>query len=312
MSTVQQAKILPNMTVSDLVEQMSRCKVLGAGRLSRAASIVAEMFSDEDYTNFLSLAGPMVAGGLRTMIGDLVTRGFVDAIVTTGANIVHDIIEALGYHHLVGTLPPNDLELKRKGIGRIGDIYVEQAAFEAVEKLSYKVLESIPEERRQRIAVQDLIQALGSELTDPESILVKCRNENVPIFSPAFLDSMIGLNLWTYSQTNTLAVDEIQDMNRLIQLGLQARKSGAIMIGGGVPKHHALIANIFRNGVDAAIQITMDRPEPGGLSGAPLEEAVSWGKIKESGKYATVICDATICFPIIIAAVLNTVQDRKR
>ncbi len=312
MKIVKQIKILPQMRVGELVEQMTGTSVLGAGRIGEAASIITEMFSDEESTNFLSIAGPMVPGGLRNLIGDLASRGFVDAIITTGANIVHDIIEALGFHHLVGTFSADDANLRKKGIGRIGDIYVEQAAFEALEKFSYSVLDKIPESSRQRITLGELLGEIASTLTDQNSILAKCRNANVPIFSPAFLDSMIGLNLWTYSQTNKLVIDELQDMNRLMQMGLDARKSGAIILGGGVPKHHTLIANLLREGVDLAVQITTDRPESGGLSGATLEEAISWGKIREEGQHTTVICDATICFPLIMAAVLDKVKMRKK
>jgi deoxyhypusine synthase len=93
----------------------------------------------------------------------------------------------------------------------------------------------------------------------------------------------------------------------------EAKKVGIIMLGGGVPKHFALFANTFREGVDAAVQITMDRPEPGGLSGASLEEAISWGKVKPKGRAATVICDVTIAFPLIVAAALekSTISKKK-
>ncbi len=312
MRIVKHLDIAPEMKVAELVTQMKDSAVLGAGRLGEAASIIAEMFSDKDSTNFLSIAGPMVPGGLRKLIGDLVSRGFIDAIVTTGANIVHDIVEALGFHHEVGTFLADDVDLRRRRIGRIGDIYVEQAAFEALEKFSYEVLDKIPDTTRQRITIGQFLENVTSTLNDKDSILVKCRNANVPVFSPAFLDSMIGLNLWTYGQTHKLVIDELQDMNRLMQLGLDAKKSGAIILGGGVPKHHTLIANLLREGIDLAVQITTDRPEPGGLSGATLEEAISWGKIKEGGLSTTVICDATICFPIIIAAVLDRVKTRER
>ncbi|MFH0848334.1 MAG: deoxyhypusine synthase [archaeon] len=312
MKIVEHARISPRMKASGLVHQLAGCRVLAAGKLGEAASIVTEMFSSQEYTNFLSIAGPMVPGGLRIVIGDLVERGFIDAIITTGANIVHDIVEALGYHHFVGTFSANDAQLKKRRFGRIGDIYVEQAAFKALEKFSFNILDNLSEDRRQRISLGDLLEAVASRLSDPDSILVKCRKMNVPIFSPGFLDSMMGLNLWTYSQTKRLVIDELQDMSRLINLGFDADKSGAIILGGGVPKHHTLIANIFRDGVDSAVQITMDRPEPGGLSGASLEEAISWSKVRERARYVSVISDATICFPLIVAAVLDKVSTRRK
>lgn len=305
MKAVEQMRVHPHMTVNQLVQQMDACGILGAGRIGQAATILTEMFSDEECTVFLSLAGPLVAGGLRQILAELVDRGYVDAIVTTGANIVHDIIEALGHRHFVGSLSADDPRLRKDGIGRIGDVYVRLQAFEAVEKLVFQALDEMPEDRRRHLAVQDFLNQITSKLSDPSSILAKCKARNVPIFSPGFLDSMVGLNLWTYSQTKALAIDPLQDLKRLMQLGLEAKKSAAIILGGGTPKHHVLMANILREGVDLAIQITMDRPEAGSLSGAYLEEAISWGKIRRGAKYVTVIGDAVVCFPLIVASALE-------
>jgi len=311
MKTVEQMRVHPHMTVDELVHQMERCGTLGAGRIGLATRVLSEMFSDTECTVFLSLAGPLVPGGLRRIIAELVDRRSVDAIVTTGANIVHDIIEALGYRHYVGSFFVDDSELRKKGIGRIGDVYVQLKVFEAVEKLVLQVLDGISEEERKRLALQDFLHRIADTLHDPTAILTRCKARNVPIFSPGFLDSMIGLNLWTYNQTKSLTIDLLQDLKRLMQLGLDAKRSGAIILGGGLPKHHVLMANILREGVDFAVQITMDRPEAGGLSGAYLEEAISWGKIRRKGKYVTVIGDATICFPLIVTSALERATGKR-
>lgn len=309
MRIVKQMKIHPHMTVDQLVQQMDTCGILGAGRIGRAAAILTEMFTDQECTVFLSLAGPLVAGGLRQIIADLVDRGLINAIVTTGANIVHDMIEALGYRHFVGSFSADDPQLREDGIGRIGDIYIELKAFEALEKLVFQVLDGIPEKEKRSLAIQDFLNRITERLSDPSSILARCKARNVPVFSPGFLDSMVGLNLWTYSQTKSLTLDPLQDLKRLMQLGLEAKKSGAIILGGGLPKHHLLMANILREGVDLAIQITMDRPEAGSLSGAYLEEAISWGKVRQKAKYVSVIGDAAVCFPLIAAATLERVAE---
>ena len=312
MNVAQQMKIHADMTVDQLVQQMDACGTLGAGRIGRATKLLTEMFSNPDYTVFMSLAGPLVAGGLRQILADLIDRGFVDAIVTTGANIVHDIVEAMGYRHSVGLLSADDRKLREDGIGRIGDVYIQLEAFEALEKLTFQALNELPEDRRKRLTLQDFLSQVTAKLNDPSSILAKCRERNVPIFSPGFLDSMIGLNLWTYSQTKPLSIDLLQDLKRLMQLGLDARRSAAIILGGGTPKHHILMANILREGVDLAIQVTMDRPEAGSLSGAYLEEAVSWGKIRQGAKYVTVIGDVTICFPLMVASALSRVPSHRK
>ncbi len=129
----------------------------------------------------------------------------------------------------------------------------------------------------------------------------------VPVLCPAIYDSMLGINLWTYSQVRKLVLNPFLDFSKIVDLCYEAKKVGAIILGGGLPKHYTLISNIFRGGVDAAIQITNDRPESGGLSGAPLEEAISWGKVKHRKNLVTLIGDASILFPMAIASVINKI-----
>jgi deoxyhypusine synthase len=118
-------------------------------------------------------------------------------------------------------------------------------------------------------------------------------------------DSILGFQLWTYSQGKKLVLDPLGDVSTLVDTVYEAKKSGIVILGGGLPKHFGLFANTFRGGVDVAIQITMDRAEPGGLSGAPLEESVSWSKAKSEEKTVSVVCDATIAFPLIVSAALD-------
>jgi len=291
--------------VGQLVAEMRECGVLGAGKIGKAAELATEMFGDPDYTVFLTLAGPLVPGGLRRIIYDLIDQEYVKVVVTTGANMVHDMVEALGYKHLVGTFLAEDKELKAKDIGRIGDIYIEQKAFRGLEKWMFKILENIPEEKREHMSTAELLFEMGKRIQDPESILATAARKDVPIISPGFVDSIAGFHLWVFGQDKKMGIDPLLDVKKLMDKVYEAKKAGVIILGGGYPKHFALFANTFREGVDCAIQITMDRPEPGGLSGAPLEEAISWGKIKPEGKAVTVICDATIAFPLIVAAALE-------
>ena len=145
---VKHMKLNGGLTVGDLVSEMNKCGVLGAGNIGKAAEIVKELFSDKDYTVFLTLAGPLVPGGMRQIIRDLIEQEYVNAIVTTGANMVHDMVESLGHHHWLCTFLAEDKELKNQDIGRIGDIYIEQDAFKGLEEWIYQTLESIPEEKR--------------------------------------------------------------------------------------------------------------------------------------------------------------------
>jgi len=292
------------MSVNQLVKEMNATGVLGAGNIGKAADLVSEMFDDPDYTVFLTLAGAIVPAGFRHIIADLIDRELINVLVTTGSNMVHDMVEALGYHHSIGTFGAEDRRLRKENIGRIGDIYIEQEAFQSLEKWLYQTVEAIPEEKRRRISAAELLNEVGKRIKDRGSILAVAARKKVPIICPAFVDSIAGFQLWMFGQDRILRVDPLLDVSLLMDKVYEAQKSGIIILGGGVPKHFALFANTFRDGVDAAVQITMDRPEPGGLSGASLEEAISWGKVKPKGKAITVVCDVTIAFPLIVAAAL--------
>jgi len=298
-------RLQKHLSADALVTQMQDAGVLGAGKIGKAAELTANMFGDPDYTVFLTLAGALVPGGLRTVIADLIDKEYVNVLVTTGSNMVHDMVEALGYCHYQGTFHAEDKRLKQEKIGRIGDIYIQQEAFQALEKWLNKTLDEISEKDRQRIASSTLLYELGKRIKDRNSILAIAAKRNVPIICPGLVDSIAGFQLWMFSQDKRLVIDPLLDVKKLVDKVYEAKKAGIIILGGGWPKHFALFANTFREGVDCAVQITMDRPEPGGLSGASLEEAISWSKVRPKGGAVTVVCDATIAFPLIVAAALD-------
>lgn len=295
------------ITVNELVKEMHNAGVLGAGKVGKAAELIAEMFSDPEYTIFLSIAGAMVPAGLRKIIADLVYNEFVNVIVPTGANIVHDLVEALGFRHYIGSFTVQDEKLRHKGLGRIGDIYISQKAFQQLEKWLGEALEEIPEQKRKKIAPYELLYEIGNRINDSDSILATAAKRNIPVICPAIADSIVGFQMWVFSQSQELTLDPLLDTQKITEIVFDSKKTGEIILGGGWPKHYSLFANSFRNGLDSAVQITMDRPEPGGLSGASLEEAISWNKIKSEGKTVTVVSDATIIFPLIVAAALDRV-----
>ncbi len=285
------------MSLDDLVREMSGTRVLGGGRIGEATDVVAEIFRDPSYTNFLTIAGPMVPAGFRLLFGDLIDRGFIDALVTTGANLTHDVIESLGLHHYQGSFHADDRKLIQAGYSRIADIFVKETSFEKLDKTVRKFVSKIPVAERKNIAYSDLLTRLGLMINDEDSILYKAARKKVKVFSPGLLDSILGFSLW---------------ITKIVEMAMTADKIGVVILGGGLPKHHTLLASVLREGVDRAVQITSDRAEPGGLSGAPLAESISWRKIRKGGKFVDVYGDATICFPLIVGAVLDRVKKRNR
>ena len=303
---VNHVKISKGMKISDFIEEMGNAGVLGAGRVYRATNLLSEMIKDPELNIFLSVAGPMVPGGMRSIIVDLIKNGIIKVLITSGANLTHDLLESFGGSHY-RNYGFDDEKLHDSGMGRIGDIYTKSEDFEIFENEINHILEKIASET-EITSIQDFIYHVGTQITDENSIIKAAADNNVPIYAPGIIDSMLGLQLWMFNQSNKLGLDAVADMHQLSDIVFESDKVGAVILGGGLPKHYALASNLLKGGVDAAIQITMDRSETGSLSGAPLEEAKSWAKARAGSNLVTVVGDATVLFPLVLAGALDLVD----
>jgi deoxyhypusine synthase len=233
--------------------------------------------------------------------------GYVDLIVSSGANLTHDLVESFGGSHYQGT-KQDDEQLQESGIGRIGDIFTKSDDFEVFEEEIQKIFAQI-NQKHKVISIKDFIHEIGLLIDDEESIIRTASKKNVPIFAPGLIDCMIGLQLWIYCQENDFTLSAVADMADLSDFVYDSKNVTACMLGGGLPKHYTLASNILTGGIDAGIQITLDRSEGGSLSGAPLEEAKSWAKAKCGSNLVTVVGDATVLFPLIVAGALDKVKE---
>ncbi len=284
---------------TDIIGLINSLKDTGfnAKRLALACNIYQEMIEDKDCVKFFGQAGALVPAGMQGIIHDFIEEGFIDVLVTTGATLTHDIAETLGYHHLQGEINIsnlNDVNLYKEKINRIYDVFLPNSVYEGIEDFVSKL--EIPEKN---MPVSSFLKFLGEQIPyDSNSILKICAEKNVPIFCPAFTDSGLALQLGFHHQD--LNLNHFKDMLEMVNIAWDAKKAGVCIVGGGVPKNFIFQSLQFcPNSASYAIQITMDRPEPGGLSGATLQEAISWGKVHENAKYSTLISDATIALPLI-------------
>jgi deoxyhypusine synthase len=301
---VNQIHLKPEMTVNQLVTAMGNAGAYNGGSLSRAVDIYELMLRDPEATKFFGLAGAMVPAGMGGIVSDLIKSGHIDVLVSTGANLTHDIIEAIGCRHYRGTAFCNDVELRHDEINRIYDVYLPNEAFEEFEEFMQDVFGKL--EPGSTISISVLLRHIGKHLRS--GILHTAYHNNIPIYCPAVQDSMVGLQYWLFSQTNTVTVDAFADMPGLMDRCFTTKKAGALLVGGGVPKNFILQSMLMTpNGFDYAVQLTGDRPDLGGLSGATLDEARSWGKITEEAQAVTVYGDATITLPILVAAVMERI-----
>jgi deoxyhypusine synthase len=302
---VIQLHVKPGMTVNELVTAMGKAGAYNGGALFRAVNICEQMLCDKETTKFFGLAGAMVPAGMGGIVSDLIKDGHIDVLVSTGANLTHDIIEAIGCRHFHGTAFCNDIELRHDEINRIYDVYLPNEAFEHFEEFMQEVFGKL--EPKSTISISGLLDHLGSNLKS--GILHTAARKNIPVYCPAIQDSMVGLQYWLFSQTNNVTVDAFADMPALMDICFTTKKAGALLIGGGVPKNFILQSMLMTpNGFDYAVQLTGDRPDLGGLSGATLDEARSWGKITEEAQAVTVYGDATITLPVIVAATLERIR----
>jgi deoxyhypusine synthase len=301
---IEHVKIEPIMRVSELVDRMDKSGVFSAGRLAEAVDIYQEMVKD-DATVFMGVGGALVPGGLRRVLVEAICDDLVDVMVTTGANVTHDLIESFAGRHLRGEAMVDDAKLRRQGISRIYDAYVPQGAFELFEDKIQPMLAEVAEIDT-RMSSAKLLREIGLRLHDRNSFLRAAARHEIPVFAPALADSILGLQAWLYSQDHEFIIDSLLDVREMVELAGKAEKPGAVLLGGGVPKNFVLQSMLLTpRAFEYAIQITMDRPEHGGLSGATLEEAKSWGKVSPNARLVTVVGDATVIFPLLIAALLG-------
>lgn len=311
-------------TVSDMLAAY-RGSSFQSRTLAKCADIFSAMLSDrEKLTIFLGLAGAMIPAGMKKVISLMVVEKMIDVIVSTGANMYHDVAEALGGYHYVGSPDVDDRELYESNVDRIYDVFADEKKYREIDNevmsLADKLAESegVMSSRRFLHHLGHYIDGSG-EGDREDSVIWNCWKHNVPIFIPALNDSSIGLGItqhyvhYLQKGLKPLVIDEIRDNYEIFQIKKAAKKTGVIYVGGGVPKNYiqqtAYLQDLFGvpdSGHEYGFQLTTDRPEWGGLSGCTFKEGLSWGKERPSGKYATCYCDATISLPLIVKAVLET------
>ena len=305
MKEIKGIKLNKNTKIIDLVSGMENIG-FQATQLSKAVKTIQRMKKDK-ATIFLSFTSNMVSSGLREIIAQLIKNKFVDAVITGVGSIEEDLIKT-EKPFLLGSFDADDKELDKKGINRIGNIYVPDDRYTFLEdKLTpfFKRLYKKQKENKKLISPQELIFELGKETKDKNSILYWATKNKIPIFCPGITDGALGLQVYFFKQKfRDFGIDVTSDMEKLGKKVLEADKTGAIILGGGIAKHHTIGVNILRDGLDYAVYVSTGTEYDGSLSGARPKEAISWSKINKEGNYVFVNGDATIIFPLIISCFL--------
>lgn len=319
---VEPFAVTPDLAASEMLARMEKISFQGRN-LATARRIWEKMLGD-DCTIFLGMAGALSAGGMRLIVAHLIEQRYVDCLVSTGANLYHDLHETRGRRHYVGSPRENDAALQADHIDRVYDTYASEDEF--VDNDEWIAAFVMTLERRPYTS-REFLYLLGEHLwkeTGRQGILTAAYRASVPIFCPAIADSSIGMGLSQARHRDPAAglIDVIGDIIESANLVIRHPRTASVVLGGGTPKNFINQASVQAEFYDDrvgghryALQIVTDVPHFGGASGSSLEEAQSWGKLATDAEQVTVQADVTVALPILVSALTasagETVAARK-
>ena len=304
MQPVKDLRLLKDTTIAELLAQFKAGGGFVAKHVAEGAAIFGQMLKDKQCVKFLSFPAALIATGCRGVIKDLVRKRLVDVIITTCGTLDHDIARCFQDYYL-GSFALDDRELHRKGINRLGNVLVPNESYGIV--LEKKLLPMLAEIYREQktLSTRELCGEIGRRLENEDSILFWAAKNRIPVFVPGITDGAVGSQIWMFRQKHPdFMIDVFRDEEELARIVFEAKKGGALMIGGGISKHHTIWWNQFRDGLEYVIAITTAVEYDGSLSGARIREAISWGKVKEDAAHVTIEGDATVLLPLVVAPFL--------
>jgi len=307
MKKIEDFNIKKESSADEIVRQMESSGGFTAKDIGIAVNILEEMIKNKECLKFLSFPASITATGTRGIIRDMIKKKWFDVVIATCGSLDDDIARSFKeYYH--GSFMLDDKELQKKGIQRLGNILVPKESYGLI--VEEKLREWLPEiyKEKKDIATYELNWELGKRLNE-NSILYWAWKNQVPVIVPGITDGTVGYQLWEFWQDHKdFRVNVLKDEQLLSDLAWNAKSSGALIIGGGITKHHVLWWAQFANGLDYAVYITTALEWSGSLSGAEPREAVSWGKIKENAKYVCVHAEVTSVLPLMYTALLQRLE----
>jgi deoxyhypusine synthase len=296
------------MSVDELVMQMEKAWGFTAGKLATGVRILERMNHEKGCVKFLSFTGNLVATGTRGALRELVKRKLVDVIVTTCGTLDHDIARCWKNYYK-GSFIMNDARLREEGVNRLGNVLVPNDSYGMIiEKKMHIILESLWAEGIKELSSSRFCREIGQRICNETSILYWAAKNNIPVFVPGFTDGAVGYQTWLFSQDHDFKLNLLRDSGQLNDIVFSAKKAGALLVGGGISKHHTLWWNQFRDGLDYAVYVSTADEWDGSLSGARPREAVSWGKISEKAKRIMIEGDASLILPIMVCSLVERLK----
>ena len=303
---VKDIEIDSNTSIEKIFDEISKSGGFESVNLSDGLDILTTMISDKDCLKFVSFVGAVISTGLRGIVKDMIKNKWFDVAITTCGALDHDIARHFSNYN-EGAFTMDDRELADQHIHRLGNILVPMESYgPLIEEKMQLFLEEEYKNGVKEMSTAEICKMIGKHLGE-NSFLYWAYKNKIDVVVPGIMDGAVGSQIWLFTQKhNDFKLNLTADADLLSGLIFKAKKSGALMIGGGISKHHTLWWNQYRDGLDYAFYITTAQEFDGSLSGALVREAISWGKVNEKAKFVTVEGDATVLLPLIITSVLKS------
>jgi deoxyhypusine synthase len=306
---IKDFRIRDKISTNKLIKQMYESGGFSVKKVAIGVDIIERMIKEKNCIKFLSFPACICATGTRGIIKELIKRKLFDVIITTAGTLDHDLARVWkNYYH--GSFNVDDKQLHKQKINRLGNIFIPNECYgKILEQKMQPVLIELGK-TKQKWSTKELVWEFGKHLEKEknrnDSIIYWSWKNKIPMFIPGITDGAFGSHIWMYYQEHRdFTIDLLKDEQELSDIVFDAKKTGAVIIGGGISKHHTIWWNQFRGGMEYAVYITTAVQYDGSLSGAQTREAISWGKIKEKADNVTIEGDATLLLPIMINALFE-------
>jgi len=304
-AVVEDYELFEDMSVNELVLQMEKAWGFTAGKLATGVKILEKMTRDTECVRFLSFPANLVATGTRGAFKEIAKRKLVDVIVTTCGTLDHDVARCWKEYYR-GSFFMDDAKLREDNINRLGNVFVPNESYGVIiEEKMRRMLRDLWNEGVREFSTRQLCQEIGRRICNETSILYWASKQDIPVYVPGITDGAVGYQIWLFSQEHDFKINLLKDESELNDLVFNAKRTGALIIGGGISKHHTLWWNQFKNGLDYAVYVSTAVEWDGSLSGARPREAVSWHKIKGKADYVMIEGDASVILPIMVSALIT-------
>ncbi|GBF23945.1 putative deoxyhypusine synthase [archaeon MnTg01] len=305
---VKDIAITKDTDIENIFQQLQQSGGFESKNLAEGLDILTNMISDKKCLRFLSFVAAVVSTGLRGVIKDMIKNNWFDVVITTCGALDHDIARYYS-NYKEGSFTIDDRELTKQNMHRLGNVLVPMESYgPLIEKKIQSFLEEAYKEGKREISTADLTKIIGKHM-GKNSFLYWAYKNKIPVIVPGIVDGAVGSQVWFFTQKHPdFKLNVISDSEILSGLIFKAKKSGALMLGGGISKHHTLWWNQYREGMDYAVYITTAQEFDGSLSGALVREAISWGKVTKNAKQTTIHAEMTTIVPFLYSALLRKIK----